>query len=176
MILRTSALLALLLLGLYTPCALACSIVYGDDWAFVSQAPEGWVAHCGGEAPQGTNLFMLPEGRTMEDTNAVFYVSVFDKTATDLAAFVREDQANAAKNAPGARIGALTLREVKDRRMVLTRIEGAPGAKHEFVAYAEGPNAYYLIVMSCDTKALLERNRTAFTGFLNDFRSMERAR
>jgi len=30
--------------------------------------------------------------------------------------------------------------------------------------------------MTCDTKALLDRNRSAFVGFLNDFRPIRRTR
>jgi hypothetical protein len=172
----TRKLLLTLALGLMSPVALACNIIYGKDWAFVSQAPEGWNAYCGEDAPPGTNLVMLPQGKTWEDTDAVLYVSVFDRTQPDLAAFVRDEQKSFLAESPSAKIAPLELRGKKRPGMIFNRIDGARGGKYELAAYAEGPHAYYLIVLSNDSAALRERNRAAFIEYLDGFHAMKRSR
>ena len=169
-------LLLILALGLMSPAAPACNIIYGKEWAFVSQAPAGWEGYCGEDAPQGTNLLMLPEGKTWEDTDAVLYVSVFDRTQPDLAAFVRDEQKSFLAESPSAKITPLQLPGKARPGMIFTRIDGAGGEKYELAAYAEGPHAYYMIVLSNDSAALRERNRAAFIEYLDGFHAMERSR
>ena len=169
-------LLLSLILCLTSPAVLACNIIYGKEWAFVSQPPEGWNGYCGDEAPPGTNLLMLPEGKTWEDTDAVLYVSVFDRTQPDLAAFVRDEQKSFLAESPSAKITPLQLPGKARPGMILTRIDGAGGGKYELAAYAEGPHAYYMIVLSNDSAALRERNRAAFVDYLDGFHAMERSR
>ena len=55
------ALLCFLLVGAWLPAA-ACSIVYGPDWAFVSEPPTGWDSACGDGAMDGTAITLWPTG------------------------------------------------------------------------------------------------------------------
>lgn len=165
-----------LLLALVSPAVLACNVIYGDQWAFLSQPPAGWNGFCGEDAPPGANLLMLPEGKSWEDTDAVLYVSVYDRTQPDLAAFIRDEEKSFRDESPSVNIAPLRLPGKERPRMAFARVDGARGGKYELVAYAEGPNAYYLIVLSNDTAALRERNRAAFVEYLDGFHTMERSR
>lgn len=161
---------------LASPAAFACNVIYGENWAFLSQAPAGWIGYCGDDVPTGMNLAMLPEGKTWENTHAVLYVSVFDRTQPDLAAFIRDEEKSFRAESRSVKIAPLQLPGKKRPGMVFARIDGALDGKYELVAYAEGPNAYYLIVLSNDSAALRERNRAAFVEYLDGFHTMERSR
>lgn len=138
---RCNQYLLTLFLGLMSPAVIACNVIYGDEWAFISQAPEGWNGYCGEDAPPGTNLLMRPEGKTWEDTDAVLYVSVFDRSQADLAAFVHDEQTSFLAESPSARIAPLQLPGKARTGMIFTRIDDAHGDKYELAAYAEGPHA-----------------------------------
>ena len=165
-----------LLLASTSPAAFACNVIYGSNWAFVSQPPPGWSDHCGDDVPPGTNLALLPKGKTWDDTHAVLYVSVFDRTQPDLATFIRDEEKSFRAESRSVKITPLQLPGKKHPGMVFARIDGALDGKYELVAYAEGPNAYYLIVLSNDSAALRERNRAAFVAFLDNFHAMRRDR
>jgi hypothetical protein len=155
--------------------AIACDIVYGDNWTFVSPTPERWRSQCGDAAPQGTNVILWPEGQRLDSANAVIYVSVFEKKAPDLQHFVSQEQASFLKDAPNASIVPMPAPRIRGMKYVLARINNAPGAKHELVAYTEGPNAYYLIVMSNDSEKILNDNRGVFARYMRDFVPMKRS-
>ena len=165
-----------LLLASVSPAAFACNVIYGNDWAFVSQPPPGWSDYCGDDVPSGMNLALLPKGKTWDDTHAVLYVSVFDRTQPNLAAFIRDEDKSFRAESPSVKIAPLQLPVKKRPGMVFARIDGALDGKYELVAYAEGPNAYYLIVLSNDSAALRDRNRAAFVEYLDSFRAMKRDR
>lgn len=170
-----SAAIWLFLISTFSSSAYACNIVSGKNWAFTSKTPVGWNSVCGKNSWPGTVLSQWPADQKPATTNALLYVSVFDKNFPTLQEFVINEQSNYKKEVPEAIIKKIKAPAMKGQpNYILVEIKNA-GGKHEIAAYLEGPNAYYLIISSNNTAALLKKNRKVFMTYIRDFLPMERS-
>jgi hypothetical protein len=149
--------------------AMACDIVYGDGWAFVSTAPEGWNAACGEDATDGTALTLWPSDQAPEAAHALIYVAVSDKRSDTLSSFIEGEVAGYREAAPDA--GSLSVGPIQDvsptRRMI--HYGNATGGRDELVEYIEGPSAFFIAVLTTESPSATERYKAAFESFLGGF-------
>ena len=164
---------ALLLLASASMPAAACDIVYGDDWAFASEAPKGWISACGDDAMEGTSLTLWPKDQPAADADALIYVTVNDKNPVGLQAFALDEQARFKQSAPGA---SVVVQAVSDAptKYILVRYSHASGNREELVAYMEGPNVYYVFVLTAGSESVLNKDRPAFLEYLASVIPMDR--
>ena len=152
-----------------------CDIVYGEGWAFVMPSVQGWSPACMDRAMEGTAVSLWPSHQGARDSDAVMYVTVNMKAGRTLGEFQEEELASFREASPQSRVAVLPTngeRAGLDGHMV--HIANAPGAHDEFVAYLEGPGAFYVLVLSADTPELAEHYKPAYLQFLRGFSAMKR--
>ena len=162
------ALLFFLLVGASLPAA-ACSIVYGSDWAFVSESPKGWDSACGDGAMDGTAITLWPAGHDSARSDALIYVTVSETDPSTLESFARDEQGRFKQSFPTSNVFVLDTPKNQKTNCILVRYEHASGGREELVAYMDGPSAYYIIVLTAATVAELDKERSAFLGYVADF-------
>jgi hypothetical protein len=155
----------LLLVGASLPAA-ACSIVYGSNWALVSEPPEGWDSACGNDAMEGTSITLWPTEQAASKADALIYVTVSGKDPAGLGAFAQDEQNKFKQSSPASSVSALAVPEPHKTNYILVRYKHASGNREELVAYMEGPSVYYIIVLTADSDLVLERDRPAFLEYV----------
>jgi hypothetical protein len=151
-----------------------CAIVYGKDWAFLFATPERWVSLCRAERQVDAALALWPEGTTFAEAPAVMYVTVSAKEEPSLEAFATVEQQRFRATAPKSKVTPVGPMAVADgKRALVVRLSGDPGQNHELVAYAEGPTAYFILVLSARSVKALEEYRPAFRALLQSFAPMK---
>lgn len=166
--------LALLFSVASTP-ALACSIVYGSDWAFVSAPPDGWESACGEQSFDGTNITLWPAKEGPSNAKAYIYVTVSGKDLPDIHAFAKHEQSEFKREAPGVQITSLPISPRADKHdYVLAYLKTGVDNREEIIAYLDGPSVYYIIVLTAASPADLVKYRTDFFKYLADFVPMDR--
>lgn len=168
------ALALLFLMGFSSPAA-ACDIVYGSDWAFLSDNPAGWDSACGDQSLDGTAITLWPAKQGLAKASAIIYVTVSHKDPAGLKAFAKDEQARFKKSSPISRVSAVPAptKAVK-YNYALARFGNAPGNREELVAYLEGPTANFVLVLSADSVAAFDAYQPAFLRYLASFIPMDR--
>ena len=167
-----SLLLALVLSAISAP-VFACGIVYGSDWSFASVTPKGWDSACAEESVEGTAVTIWPHGQTMSTANGLIYVTVSEKVPADLKAFADDEQVRFKQSSPTSHVSVLKAPNQSGKyKYILSRIEDAPGKHEEIVAYMDGPTAFYIVVLSADSPALLNSYKAAFLEYVENFTPM----
>ncbi len=164
----------LLLSGISTP-VVACGIVYGSNWAFVSEPPEGWDSACGEKSMEGTSLTLWPAKQGPSKASVYIYVTVSDKDPAGLKAFAEQEQSNFKELSPELQVSALPTSPRTDKHdYVLVRLKNASGKREEIAAYLEGPSVYFIIVLTADSTATLANYKSVFLKYVADFIPMVR--
>jgi hypothetical protein len=167
-------LMLLLLFGISRP-AIACNIVYGSNWAFVSEPPVGWDSACGDQSMEGTSLTLWPTKQGPSKASAYIYVTVSDKDPVGLKAFAEQEQSKFKELSPELQVSALPTSPRTDKHAyVLVRLKNASGNREEIAAYLDGPTAYYILVLTADSTATLANYKSAFIKYVADFIPMVR--
>jgi hypothetical protein len=155
--------------------AAACSIVYGSNWAFVSAPPEGWESACADEAMKGTSITLWPAEQGASNARAYIYVTVSEKDPAGLEAFAADEQADFRKESPEATVTPEDAGpEPHQFKYVLVHYANTANDREELVAYMDGPNVYYIIVLTADSKAMFDKYRPSFQQYLDGFIPMDR--
>lgn len=153
--------------------ALACSIVYGKDWAFTSEIPERWSGACHTEAMAGTAMTLWPSAQRPDQADALIYVTVSARDLPSIGAFAADEQSRTREASPQS-VVALDATVTRRDGIQVVSVSKAAGGREELVAYVEGPTAYFVIVLTATSESALSARRPGFVKFLESFRPMER--
>jgi hypothetical protein len=146
-----------------------CNIVYGDDWAFISQPPPAWTEACGPHAMTETAITLWPAAQDSNKAEALIYVTVSGKGNQTFDAFVAQEQASyRARDASQGSSVVSRLRHISPTRQSI-HIANAQGGRNEVVVYVDGPTAYFIVVLTSDSPAHEVKYRGAFDRFLASF-------
>ena len=176
MYLRTcSKLVILVLCILASPALHACNIVYGADWAFVLEPPHGWNIVCGTNALEGTAVTLWPAASSTRDAKSLLYVSVSKKEPQPLQAFAGDEQDRFKARVPSLRVLPIELPSstAESSKLAFQFSPDAP-ARQEYIAYIEGPTAYFILVLTSTDAGELARQRQAFFSAIKSFVPMKR--
>jgi hypothetical protein len=146
-----------------------CGIVYGQDWAFISQAPAGWKIACGSEAMDSTAITLWPEKQSSDKAEALIYVTVSAKDGVDLPAFVAGEITKFKAEAPHPADLVIEPLPNPSHSRRLVHYGHSTGERDETVEYIEGPTAYYIVVLTADSIEASKRYRAAYDKFLDSF-------
>ena len=154
----------------------ACGIVYGKDWAFVTEAPTGWSSACHKQAMDGTAITLWRADQKPDSADSLIYVTVSTKDLPTLQAFASDAIAKFKSAAPSVKVSMLEPPEVSPKVNVqLVAFSNAPpGDREELVAYIEGPTAYFIAVITAQSAKALAARRQDFLAFVSKFVPMER--
>jgi len=175
---KTRLLRLLLTLGLLicSSASWACDIVYGKDWAFVTETPAGWVSACHKQAMEGTAITLWPTSQKPDSSDSLIYVTVSTKELPTLSAFASDAMARFKSTAPSVRVRELqSPAAAPGVKAELVAFSGAPpGEREELVAYIEGPTAYFIAVITAESAQVLAAREMDFLAFVSKFVPMER--
>ena len=167
-------LLSLVLLS--TPLfARACEIVYGSDWSFMLEPPEKWNVACGKDAMEGTSITLWPSEPSSNGAQSLMYVSVSKKKPAPLEAFVEDEQVRYSQKEK-LTTNPLHLElpaSLSNVTAFAFRLSPAAPARQEYIAYIEGPTAYFILVLSSNSEEELIRRRENFFFALEHFTPMK---
>lgn len=154
----------------------ACSIVYGRDWAFLTETPAGWSSACYKQAMAGTAITLWPANQKPDSSDSLIYVTVSTKDLPTLQAFARDAITRFKSSAPTVRVSELESPEASPKvKIELVAFSGAPpGDREELVAYIEGPTAYFIAVITAESAHALAARKTDFLAFVSKFAPMEK--
>lgn len=147
----------------------ACGIVYGEDWAFISQAPSGWIAACGDDAMQETAITLWPQEQDPGAAQALIYVTVSGKDSENLASFVQSEITRYRAEARDSRNLAIEIQPDISPTRKLVHVVNATGGRDELVQYIEGPSAFFIVVLTAASPALTKQYEAAYQAFLDSF-------
>lgn len=147
-----------------------CTIIYGEDWAFVFEAPARWTSQCRAENSVGAALALWPEGTTFADASAVMYVTVNERKPRTLKAFAADEQRRFRASVPDVIVRAEAPMAVGGGATALVfRLTGDPGQNQELIAYVEGPTRFFIVVISARNAHSLEKYEGVFQSLLKSF-------
>jgi len=154
----------------------ACGIVYGEDWAFLTETPKGWTSVCHKQAMQGTAITLWRSDQKPDSADSLIYVTVSTKDLATLHAFATDAIARFKSSAPSVRVSSLEPPQTAPQvKVELVSFSGAPpGDREELVAYIEGPTAYFIAVITAESANTLAGRRQDFLAFVSKFVPMER--
>jgi hypothetical protein len=154
----------------------ACGIVYGKDWAFLTETPTGWSSACHKQAMEGTAITLWRSDQKPDSADSLIYVTVSTKDLPTLHAFASDAIARFKSSAPSVRVSLLEPPEASAKvKVELVGFSGAPpGDREELVAYIEGPTAYFIAVITAESAKSLAARRQDFLAFVSKFVPMER--
>ncbi len=157
----------------------SCFIVYGDNWAFMAEAPKGWLAACGDQALQSTVFTLWPSNESPQALKTIMYVTVSSLGHDGLDDFVKGDietAVNRDAKSRKANVRQPPMHVGKVRTVSATRrlvhFEHDSGDRDELVEYIKGPTAYFIVALSTLSPAQTARYRGAFQAFLKSFSPM----
>ena len=154
----------------------ACGVVYGKDWAFLTETPIGWSSACHKQAMEGTAITLWPTTQKPNSSDSLIYVTVNAKELPTLHDFARDAIARFQASAPSVKVSTLEAPAASPKvRIELAAFAGAPpGDREELVAYIEGPTAYFIAVITSESAQALAARKTDFLAFVSKFVPMER--
>lgn len=173
---RLLRLLLSLGLALGSSASWSCGIVYGKDWAFMTETPAGWSSACHKQAMQGTAITLWPTAQKPDSSDSLIYVTVSTKDLPTLSAFASDAIARFKASAPSVRVSQLETPAASTKiKLELVAFSGAPpGNREEIVAYIEGPTAYFIAVITAESAHALAARKTDFLAFVSKFVPMQR--
>lgn len=153
----------------------ACGIIYGKDWALMLEPPAHWEAACGNKAMEGTVITLWPSESGPKEAKSLMYVTVSLKEPTPLNAFAEDEQARYLRTAKNVSAKPLRLPSnlLKVNAFAFELSPDAP-ARQEYIAYIEGPTAYFILVLSSSDANELGRQRQNFFAAIEHFVPMKR--
>jgi hypothetical protein len=149
-----------------------CMIVYGQNWAFMLQVPDGWNAACGKDAMKQTAITLWPSAEKRDQLDAIMYVTVSEKGHDTLASFVAADMATYKVGDPDSEKMDVASKEQISPTRILFHIRHATGDRDELVEYIQGPTAYFIVVLTTESSAMTKMYRPAFTEITKSFVAM----
>lgn len=153
----------------------ACSIVYGEDWAFAMETPENWSVACGEQALQGTAITFWPSESLPNNAKSFLYVSVSKKIPSPLETFVLDEQARYGETGAVMKFVEQDLSGVKLRHSTKSfQLLSAPPARQELIAYIDGPTAYFMLVLTSTDSDELALRQHVFFSSLERFVAMKK--
>lgn len=131
-------------------------IVYGNDYVFSIQAPDGWILDNGAGRAQGLCAVLYEKGSSWAAATTVMYANAASKhvdgqrTREELIAY---DVEQFRKRAPGLKVTSLPGIETGTGTASIRRFEGDEHGNYEAVAYIEEKNTTVMLILSSRTEA-----------------------
>lgn len=143
-----------------------CTIVYGNDWAFLFTTPEKWSSACHLEGQAGVAVALWPKNSTWKNSPAVMYINVSRKNGFSLEQFTEDELTRFRTESPGLKVQVSEPIPLKNHGQALVReLANDQYGNHELVAYANAGKVYLIFVLT-------SRNKEAFDQFHSAFKEL----
>jgi hypothetical protein len=144
-------------------------IVYGEGYAFLLEAPKGWVLDTRSGVPDGLQAVFYPRGSSWSNSPTVMYAAWANKKkegVTTLQQIIDKDVVRFKKDDPAMVITEGRPLKTGDGKTALVRLfKGDQGGNFEAVAYVDEKAGVAVLVLTC-------RKQTAFNKALPAFEKL----
>lgn len=152
-------------------------IAYGDNYAFMLDAPEGWVLSCDVSEHSDVPVALWPKGSTWADAVVVMYVNPSPKSDAkqSLKDFVSFSDTQFRKDKPGLKITPGDPLETADHsHAIVQKFTGDPWGNVEAVAYIESKTIFAIITLSARSEAKYKDSYAAFEKLVSTYSFMNK--
>jgi hypothetical protein len=144
---------AFLVIPLFSQEANAGGIIYGDKWAFMVKAPDGWIMDSNSLSAQGIYGLFYEEGKifgAQYDTPIIYIVPFPLNNATDnaLIEFAQTDINGYISN--GAKVEKINKTYEKTRNLYLTYNVNLPNGRYESFVYTRYKDCCLIIILNAN--------------------------
>jgi len=108
-------------------------LVYGNDFAFGVDEPDGWHGDTEAAERYSANIVFFPGSETSKAADVTIRVRVNDKVDENLAADLEADMQSYKKEVPGVAFGELDVKHPK--YATFPKVFSKPGEFFEYIAY-----------------------------------------
>jgi hypothetical protein len=148
-------------------------LIKGETWAILVSAPEGWIWDSSSLRAQGILGLYYKEGQRFSPSKLHIYISPTPKTAAgpgSLREFVDADEAAFVGSYSGILVKSLApYSPGLGYRFVLRDLDDSNDGYYQALAYYEGENAFFIIVLACRSPEEREAERGALRELLDSF-------
>jgi hypothetical protein len=178
---RSRASLIAVLLGLFLVQALLATekefggggIVYGEGYAFMIEAPKGWVLDTRSGVPDGLQAVFYPRGSSWSESPTVMYAAWASKKkegVTTLQQIIDKDLTNFKKENPSMVITESRPLKTGDGKKALVRLfKGDQGGNFEAVAYVDEKAGVAVLVLTSPEQAAFTKAVPAFEKLVSSY-------
>ena len=152
----------------------AGGIVYGSDWAFVVQAPDGWIMNT--KTGLGVSTAFLQQHPVIPQNSqippALMYITVSSKNKNDpdLDALINHDKDAFIKTSPDLIISSRDSLKTGDKRLAkVLSFKNTSSGRPELVAYQDYDNKMYKFVITASSDEELTQQATSFSEMIESF-------
>lgn len=151
-----------------------CTIVYGNDWAFMFTTPEKWASACHLEDQAGVSVALWPKNSTWQSAPGVMYINVSRKDGFSLEQFAEDELTGFRTESPGLKVQVSKPIPLKSHDQALVReLANDQYGNHELVAYADAGKVYLIFVLTSRNKETFDRFRSAFKELVTSMSPMK---
>ena len=138
-------------------------IVYGDNLAVITGAPDGWVLDNESGVNQGVHAVFYPTGSSWAKAPEVMYINIALLNGKSLDAFMATDEEAFRKNSATLKTQKLPPIKLSSGETAEVRLfTGDMHGNYECIAYASKFDSVAMYVLSCRSKEGFEKALPAF--------------
>lgn len=149
-------------------------IVYGKKYAFLINAPAGWILDNESAASQGIYAVFYPKGSSWSKAPAVMYANAANKTTggiTNVQKLIDLDVAKFKKKNPKIVITEGQPLKTADGKIAQVRLfRGDQWGNHEAVAYIDEPTIVAILVLTSRSQTAFKESLPAFEKLVASYR------
>jgi hypothetical protein len=145
-------------------------ILYGQGWAVMLGAPDGWIVECRGPNTGDVEVAVYPKGSTWADATSVMYVnsSAVEKNQT-LEQFAAQEVKHFQEQQPTVVVTEAPALATHDKKRALVRhFTGDKWGNREAVAYVDGRATWLVVVLSARTDEDFKKSTPAFEKLIKE--------
>ena len=122
-------------------------IVYGEKWAFLVSAPNGWLMTTKSTLEVNAAFFQTKKLDDLQTTPTFMYITVFKKTdnTSNLDKFVTNDENYFKTESPALIVTKDVRLEVKNKNTIFRKFDHTNNQRNELIAYQEYEDWIYTL-------------------------------
>jgi len=154
----------------------AC-LPYGEDYAFMIGALDGWSSACHVEQTYGVTVALWPTTSNWPDASQLMYVTVSKKAGESLDQFIEEDLQVFRKGNANGKIEVVPDSRSATGTLLPTRFtSGLTNGRYEAIAYAEQASVFLIFGFTAKTEKAFQSGMPAFKQLIKNYTPIDKVK
>lgn len=152
-------------------------IVYGDKWAFLVSAPNGWLMTTKSNLEVNVAFFQNKKRDDLQTTPTFMYITAFKKpdSTSSLDNFIANDESNFKAESTTLIVTKDIQLSVKNKNIIVRKFDHTRNQRSELIAYLEYDDMIYTLVITAPSESELSALRNAFVEMIDSFQPMNKS-
>jgi hypothetical protein len=148
-------------------------ILYGENYFFSLNAPEGWVLDNNSAVDQGLDAVFYKEGGGWGTSTTVMYPQIWQKEGKETLKIIEEDIGHYKAQFPDVSVTEMPPVTIKqNKKALLKHFTGGARNQFEAIAYFDEPKVVVMVVLQAKNKEDFDKAYPAFNFLLNSYNYM----